>query len=131
MQLILGWVFIVFPGILFCAQIISSFNFSFAQRIGLQENPDEADPLLQRSERYTAYLDLITLGWMPLSGILMVIDNAKWPIVALFGGAIYLDAAGREAAKLLSFKHEGIKVGNPRQHRIFFLHTSLCFYSQR
>lgn len=137
MQLFLGWVLIIFPGILFIAQIISSVDFSFAQKIGLQEHPYEADPLLQRAERYTAYWDLVTLGWLPLSGVLMVINISAWPLVAFFGGAVYLDAAGREAAKILSFKHEGIRIGSARQHRLFFstyiimalLATAAVFYA--
>ena len=119
-QLFLGWVLIIFPGILFVGQLISSVNFSLAQKLGLQEDPDEADPLLQRAEKYTAYWDLITLGWLPLSGVLMVISSSAWPLVALFGAAIYLDTAGREAAKILSFKHEGVRIGSARQQRFFF-----------
>ena len=120
MQLLLGWLLIIFPGLLYVGQIISSVNFSLAQKLGLQENPDETDLLLQRAEKYTAYWDLITLVWLPISGILMVMNNSLWPLFALFGGAIYLDTAGREAAKILSFKHEGIRIGSPRQSRIFF-----------
>jgi len=120
MQLFIGWLLIVFPGILFVGQIISSVNFPLAQKLGLQEDPDEADPLLQRAELYAAYWDLVTLGWMPVSGVLMVINNSAWPILALFSGAIYLDCAGREAAKILSFKHEGIQTGKSMQQRIFF-----------
>jgi len=120
MQLLLGWLLIIFPGLLYIGQVISSINFPLAQKLGLQENPDEADLLLQRAERYTAYWDLVTLVWLPLSGVLMILDNPAWPIVALFGAAIYLDAAGREAAKILSFKHEGIRVGSPGQHRLFY-----------
>lgn len=139
MQLWLGWVLIIFPGILFVGQIISSIDFSFAQKIGLQESPDEADPLLQRAERYSAYWDLVTLGWLPLSGVLMVFNHSAWPLVAFFGGAIYLDSAGREAAKILSFKHEGIRIGAPKQHRFFFatyifmalLAVAIIFYSIR
>ena len=119
MQLFMGWLLIILPGILYVGQLISSINFPLAQRMGLQEDPDEADLLLQRAERYTAYWDLVTLVWMPLAGILMVIDNSVWPLFALFGGAIYLDAAGREAAKILSFRHEGVRIGPPKQHRIF------------
>ncbi|MEW8430786.1 MAG: hypothetical protein AB2615_13770, partial [Candidatus Thiodiazotropha sp.] len=70
MQVILGWLLIVFPGILYIGQVISSVDFPLAQRLGLQENPHAADPLLQRAERYTAYWDLLTLVWLPLSGIL-------------------------------------------------------------
>jgi hypothetical protein len=120
MQQFLGWLLIIFPGILYVGQIISSVNFPLAQRLGLQENPDESDPLLQRAERYVAYWDLVTLGWIPLSGVLMVLDNSLWPIVALIGAAIYLDAAGREAVKILSFKHEGIRIGSPKQRKAFF-----------
>lgn len=120
MQLLLGWLLIIFPGLLYVGQIISSVNFSLAQKLGLQENPDETDLLLQRAEKYTAYWDLITLVWLPISGILMVMNNSLWPLFALFGGAIYLDTAGREAAKILSFKHEGIRIGSLRQSRIFF-----------
>lgn len=121
MQLFLGWLLIILPGILYVGQLISSVNFPLAQKLGLQEDPAEADLLLQRAEKYTAYWDLVTLGWLPLSGVLMVLNNSLWPLFALFGGAIYLDAAGREAAKILSFKHEGIRIGAPKQHRLFIL----------
>jgi hypothetical protein len=57
---------------------------------------------------------------MPFSGVLMVTNNSFWPLVAFFAAAIYLDTAGREAVKILSFKHEGIRIGSPHQHRVFF-----------
>ena len=120
MQLLLGWLLIIFPGILYVGQLISSVNFPLAQRLGLQENPKETDLLLQRAEKYTAYWDLVTLIWMPLAGVLMVMNSSSWPLFALLGGGIYLDTAGREAVKILSFKHEGIRIGAPKQHRLFF-----------
>lgn len=120
MQDILGWFLMIFPGILFLGQIISSLNFPLAQRIGLQENPDETDPLLQRAERYTAYWDLAAMGWLPLAGLLMIIDSSTWPYTAFFGAAVYFDTSGREAAKILSLKHGGISVGPDRQSRVFF-----------
>lgn len=120
MQQFIGWLLIIFPGILFIGQIISSVNFPLAQRIGLQEDPKETDTLLQRAEKYVAYWDLVTMGWLPLAGILMVMNNSAWPLVAFFGGAIYFDTAGREAAKILSFKHEGIRIGSKKQQRFFF-----------
>lgn len=120
MQTILGIVLILFPGILYVGQLISSIDFARAQRLGLQEDPQHTDPLLQRAERYAAYWDLFTLGWMPLAGVLMLLDRPAWPYVALVAAAIYIDTAGREAAKTLSFKHEGVRVGPPGQHRWFF-----------
>jgi len=40
--------------------------------------------------------------------------------MSVFGAAIYLDTAGREAAKNLSFKHENLKVGTAKEQRLFF-----------
>lgn len=120
MQLTIGWLLIIFPGILYIGQLISSVNFPLAQKLGLQEDPTVTDPLLQRAERYVAYWDLVTLVWVPVSGVLMVMDSTVWPLFAFFGSAIYLDTAGREAVKILSFKHEGIRIGAPRQQRFFF-----------
>ena len=120
MQIIIGWLLIIFPGILYLGQLISSVNFPLAQRLGLQEDPKETDLLLQRAERYAAYWDLVTLIWMPLSGVLILTDSTAWPLFAFFAGAIYLDTAGREAAKVLSFKHEGVRIGPEKQHRLFF-----------
>ncbi len=120
MQIILGWILIIFGGGLYLVQVISSINFPLAQRLGIQEKPETSDALLQRSERYTAYWDLLTLLWLPLAGILMVTDHHWWPIMSLVGGAIYFDAAGREAVKNLSFRHEGIKVGTDMEQRVFF-----------
>jgi len=119
-QGLIGWILLILGGGLYIAQIISSINFKLAQKLGIQENAEHTDPLLQRSERYTAYWDLVTLLWLPLAGVLMIINHQWWPIVSLIGGAIYLDSSGREAAKNISFRHEGIKTGTNLQQKIFF-----------
>lgn len=116
----LGWTLIILPGFLYLAQVLSAIDFSLAQKIGIQENPAEADQLLQRAERYVAYWDLVTLIWMPVTGLLVVFRSELSPLAGLIGGAIYLDAAGREAAKMLSFKHERVRIGGKAQQKIFF-----------
>lgn len=120
MQEVIGWGLLISGGALYLAQVISSVNFQLAQRLGIQEKPEFTDPLLQRSERYTAYWDLVTLVWLPVAGVLMIFDHEWWPIMSLIGGAIYLDTSGREAAKYISFRHEGVKIGTEKQQRIFF-----------
>ena len=120
MQVISGWVLLILGGALYLAQVVSSVDFQLAQRMGLQEKPELTDPLLQRSERYAAYWDLVTLGWLPLAGVLMIIDHDWWPILSLIGGSIYLDTSGREAAKYISFRHQGIRAGTDKQQRVFF-----------
>ena len=119
MQLLLGWILIIFPGLLFLFQLISSINFSLAQRLGIQEKTEAADPLLLRAERYVAYWDLLTLVWLPVAGLLMILDHRWWPVISLLGGAIYIDAAGREAAKNFSFRHAGLRMGTRQQQKLF------------
>lgn len=120
MQSILGWTLLIFPGALFLVQLISSINFPLAQKLGLQESADNADPLLLRAERYVAYWDLLSLIWLPVAGLLILLNHPYWPHLSLIGGAIYIDAAGREAAKNLSFRHQGIKAGTRQQQKLFF-----------
>jgi hypothetical protein len=120
MQQILGWILIVLPGSLVAIQLISSVDFSLAQKLGLQEKTALADPLFLRAERYAAYWDLVSLVWLPIAGVTMVVDHAWWPLLALAGAAIYIDAAGREAAKNLSFRHAGAKAGTEQEQKMFF-----------
>jgi len=120
MQIIIGWISIIFGGALYLAQVVSSINFPLAQRLGIQENAETSDILLIRAERYTAYWDLLTLLWMPVAGVLMISNHQWWPVFSLIAGVIYLDTAGREAVKNLSFKHEGYKVGTKKAQRLFF-----------
>ena len=120
MQFILGWGLLVLGGALYLAQVISSVNFRLAQRMGLQEKPEVTASLLQRSERYTAYWDLVSLGWMPLAGFLMIMDHDWWPILSLIAGVVYFDAAGREAAKNITFRHEGLEMGTDKQQILYF-----------
>ena len=120
MQTAIGWTALFLGGFLYLAQVISSVSFELAQRLGIQEDPREADSLLQTAERNVAYWDLVTLGWLPLVGLLMIVDHAWWPILGLVGGAMYLDTSGREAAKILAFRKEGVRTGNKKQQRLFF-----------
>ncbi len=120
MQQIIGWSLVILGGGLYIAQVISSANFSLAQSLGIQEKPETSDPLLQRAERYTAYWDLVTLIWLPIAGVLMISNHTWWPIVSLVGGAIYFDTSGREAAKTLSFRHEGLKSGTTSEQKVYF-----------
>lgn len=120
MQAVLEWVLLILSGALYLAQLVSSIDFPLAQRLGIQESAESSDPLLQRSERYVAYWDLLTLLWMPVAAVMMIAEYTWWPIFALIAGAIYFDTAGREAVKNLSFRHHGLEVGTPLQQRLFW-----------
>ena len=120
MHTVLGWILTVIPGLLVTGQFVSVINFPLAQRLGLQEKTGSSDPVKLRSEQYTAYWDLPTLVWLPVAGVLMIANHAWWPYVALIGGAAYVDAAGREAVKMLSMRAEGIRIGTAAEQRLLF-----------
>ena len=50
----------------------------------------------------------------------MIVNHNYWSIVGLIGGAIYLDTSGREAAKIICFRKEGVRLGTKQQQKVFF-----------
>ena len=101
--------------LLYVGQAISVANFSLAQRLALQESPDHTDPLLSHLELWTARWDLWILWTLPAAGILMLIDHWLWPYAAMIGGGAFVDAGGREAAKVLGLKEKSVRVGSQRE----------------
>lgn len=104
--------------LLYLGQLISAVDFGLAQRLDLQEKPDAADPLYSRLELWTAGWDLLWLWTLPAAGILMVLDHAWWPYAAMIGGGAFVDTGGREAAKVLGVREQGIRTGSAAEHRL-------------
>jgi len=108
---LVGW-------LLYVGQFISVANFSLAQRLGLQESSDHADPLLSHLELWAARWDLLWLWTLPVAGILMLINHGLWPYAAMIGGGAFVDAGGREAVKLLGLRGQGVRTGSQSEHRL-------------
>jgi hypothetical protein len=106
-QITIGWTCLILGALLYIAQLISSIDFKLAQQLGIQENPEETNSILQTAERYTAWWDLVTLGWLPLAGLLMILESPCWPVVGLVGGAIYFDTSGGKRQKSSVFERRG------------------------
>ena len=104
--------------VLYVGQAISIANFSLAQRLGLQESPDDTDPVFSHLELWTARWDLWVLWTLPAAGILMLIDHWLWPYAAVIGGGVFVDAGGREAVKMLGLKERGVQIGSRREFLI-------------
>ena len=104
--------------LLYIGQIISVVNFGLAQKLGLQESPDNADPVFSHLELWAARWDLWWLWTLPTAGILMLINHPWWPYAAMIGGATYVDTGGRETAKVLGLRQQGVRTGSPREHRL-------------
>lgn len=103
---------------IYLGQIVSVVNLPLAQRLGLQEPSDTIDTIYARDTAGTARWDVLSMWTLPVAGILMLIDNAWWPYLALIGGAVYLDTGGRQAIKLLGYRKEGVRVGTSQAVRL-------------
>ena len=103
--------------IVMVGQAISAINFTFAQKLGLQEEDAHTEALFRRLELNTARWDLVVLWTLPLAGILMLLGHTWWPTVSLVAGGVHVDAAGREIAKLLGLRAQAIATGGPREQR--------------
>lgn len=111
-------VFLLFGLLGLVGQLISALSFPLAQRLGLQEKDAETEPLHRRLELNTARWDLFVIWTLPATGILMLLDCASWPYLALVAGGVHVDTAGREAAKLLGLRAQGIKTGDEKEVRV-------------
>ena len=127
MRIVLGIICILFGGFGWGGQFISAINYPLAQRLGLQEESEGTDPLFRRAEINTARWDSFVLWTLWASGVLMLTNNPWWQYLSLIAGGIYLDTAGREAAKLLSLSKEGIRVGSPKDLKIAVVFFSVMF----
>lgn len=117
MRVIFGTLCVI-AGLLYLGQLISVWNVRLAQRLGLQESPDHTDPLLGHVELWAARWDLLWLWTLPSAAILMLVDHWLWPYAAMIGGGAFVDAGGREAAKILGLKQEGVRIGSQQEFRL-------------
>ncbi len=122
-----GIVCVVFGLVCVVGQLISVVNFELAQKLGLQERNDATEPLYRRLELNTARWDLVVLWTLPATGILMLVDHAWWPYMALVAGGIFVDTAGRETAKVLGLGKHGVKTGSQIETRLFFTFLGAMF----
>lgn len=120
MQEILGIVCVLFGAVGWIGQTMSSIDFPLAQRLGLQEKSEDTDALYLLTELNAARWDAVVLWPLILAGILLLLDHPWWPYVSLVAAGIYLDAAGREAAKYVSFSRGGVRTGTAKEKRTAF-----------
>lgn len=93
-------------------------GFALAQRLGLQEKAVQADPLYSRLEKNAARWDLFSFWPAPLAGLLMLLDHPWWPFLGLVAGGLLMDTGGREAAKFLGLREQGVGVGAAGERRL-------------
>lgn len=120
MRIAFGIVALMIGSAGFIGQLVSAVDFRLAQRLGLQEGNQETDQLYRRLEQSTARWDLLVLWALPVAGVLMLVEHAWWPYAALVAGGVSADAGGRETAKLLGLRAQGVRIGSVREMRTGF-----------
>jgi hypothetical protein len=122
-----GMVCVVFGLLGLVGQLISTVNFRLAQRLGLQEADADTDELHRHLELNTARWDLFVHWVPPAAGVLMLLDHPWWPFVALVAGAVLVDTAGREIAKIRGLRAQGVRTGSDKEIRLYFSFMSMMF----
>ena len=102
MHLFWGVVLIVFT-LLVCwlGQTISALSPRLAVKLGLTERESDVDPAFYADIRGEAIWDTVILWTLPVTGILLILNNALWAYFGLIGGGMYLYFAGRGIASTL------------------------------
>lgn len=132
LQYIVGIAWITVGTLLYAGQLVSVVNFPLAQRLGLQESLEAADPLSSRLELMTAHWDIALLWIPPVAGLLLLLDNSWWPPAYLVAGGVYMDTGGREWAKIHGLAAQGVPIGSARETLVmkvtygFFIVTGLA-----
>ena len=127
MMIATGVVCIVFGLIVVIGQLISVIDFGLAQRLGLQEKDDDTDSLHRSLELNTARWDLAIFWTLPVAGGLMLAHHPWWPLMALVSGAVCVDTAGRETAKVLGLGAHGVRTGSVSETRLYFFFLGIMF----
>ena len=106
-------------------QLFSALNPPLTPRRRAPDEPGGPDRLYRRLERSSALWDLFVIWTLPIAGALMLLDHSWWPFVALMAGGACAASGGREFAKMLSFRAEGVRIGGEGEVRLAFAFLGL------
>lgn len=113
MTTLVGIAVILFGLIAWLGQSLVFFAPELARSLGLVEPKGEIDEALYIIESRALGLNDLLLTWtLPLSGVLMLLDNSLWPYLGLIGGGIYLYFSGLIVFSRIYLRRENKKIGS-------------------
>jgi len=122
MSTFIGIAIVIAGLICWAGQTLSYLAPGFATRFGLLEQKEEMDETLYIIEAKALCLNDMLLTWtLPLSGVLLLLDNPFWPYLGLIGGGIYLYFSGLIVFSRIYLGHEGKKVGALSNVRVAYV----------
>ena len=125
MQTALGIIGVVVGVAGLVGQAFSALSPKLAPQQLAQNELSGPDRLYRRLERNSALWDLFVIWTLPVAGVLMLLDHSWWPFVALVAGGACAASGGREFAKMLSFRNEGVRIGGEGEIRLAFTFLGL------
>ena len=109
-----GIVLIVFTLIGWLGQVISLISPRVAAGLGVSEPESDVDPVDWADIRGEALWDSLVLWTLPVSGILLILDNRLWISFGLVGGGMWLYFVGRAILTRVTLQRRGIRIGSPK-----------------
>ncbi len=106
-------------------QLLSALSTKLAPQQLTQSELSGSDRLYRRLERDSARWDLLVIWTLPVAGVLMLLDHSWWPFVALVACGACAASGGREFAKMLAFRNEGVRIGEDGEIRLALIFLGL------
>jgi hypothetical protein len=126
MRLVWGAILTVFSLLGWLGQVVTVLSPKAATALGLIERESDVDPTFYADVRGEAVWDTIILWALPVAGILLLLNVSLWAYFGLTGGGMYLYFAGRGILTRQAMQRRGIRIGEPRTLKIFFVFLGLC-----
>ncbi len=126
MDLFWGVILIIFT-LLVCwvGQTITAFSPKLAVKLQLSEPESDVDPTFYADVRGEAIWDTMITWTLPVTGILLILNNELWAYFGLVGGGTYLYLAGRGIAVRIALQRGGIRIGKPGTLKLFYVFLTL------
>ncbi len=102
-------------------QIIIAFSPKIAEKINIIDPESDIDKTYFLDMRGVAFWDSITLWILPITGILLILNNNLWTYFGLIGSGMYLYFVGRTITSNLTLQRNNIKIGRSKKLKLLLL----------
>ena len=122
MTTLVGIVVLIAGLVCWVGQGLSFFSPGVAVKLGVCEPENDMDETLYIIEtRAQALMDMLLTWTLPLSALLLILEHAFWPVLALTGGGIYLYFAGLIILQRVFLKQRAKKIGRPSAEKAAYV----------
>jgi hypothetical protein len=121
-----GLFLLLWGSFVWLGQVITATAPTWASRVGLSEPRESVDPVIWADNRSEALWDALSLWTLPLTGALMLIGHAAWPVVGLVACGMTLYFSGRAAIQRHTMRRLCIRVGTPGDVRLVYGYMTVC-----